>query len=112
MAALLGSVTIGEMAASVAAKETAVSVLPGVGVAVCLISCLGLFVLRDEWTRLHALGPPSTVGVLCFFGAGIAQEIGSPLQGAVKPALLILFYGLASPLMIHAIAQALHRSRA
>ena len=88
-----------------------VPALLAVGVAVCLISCLGLFVLRDEWSRLHALGPPATVGVLCIFGAGIAQQLDSPLQGAVKPALLILLYWVAWPLTTHAIAQALQRSR-
>lgn len=89
------------------AREIAIIVLLVIGVGVCLWSCLGLFVLRNDWGRLHALGPASTVGVLSLCLAVILKE-GASLSGAVKPVLLVVFYWVAAPLMTHAIARALY----
>ena len=88
-------------------REWAMVVLLVAGVGICLWSCLGLFVLRDEWGRLHALGPAGTLGALCICAAAVLKE-GLSLQGAVKPVLLLLFLWSAGPVMTHAVARALY----
>ncbi|MGB7341918.1 MAG: monovalent cation/H(+) antiporter subunit G [Phototrophicaceae bacterium] len=83
-------------------------VLIFVGVAFCILGVIGILRLPDTYTRLHASGKTSTLGIL-FLGAGVAFMLPSAIPKIVALSIFIIFSG---PVGSHAIAAAVHRSAA
>ena len=74
------------------------------GVAVQLLCCIGVLVMRSTLDRLHFLGPASTLGPAAV-GIAILVEEGVS-QGSGKALLLAMLLGATNPLLTHATARA------
>lgn len=79
-----------------------------IGVAFCTLGVVGILRLPDTYTRLHATGKTSTLGIL-FLGLGTAFILPSATLKIVALSIFIIFSG---PVGSHAIAAAVHRSAA
>jgi monovalent cation/proton antiporter MnhG/PhaG subunit len=80
----------------------AVGILLVLGVALQLLSVLGLLAMRDTYSRLHYAGP-SGFGLLCICAAIFVQESFSFIgDRAVLVGVLSL---LLAPVLIHVIAR-------
>jgi multicomponent Na+:H+ antiporter subunit G len=77
-----------------------------IGVGFCAIGMLGLIRLPDMYTRLHATGKVSTVG-LCGILLGAAFLMPS---AALKLLALLIFAVLTMPVSTHVIAAAGYRA--
>jgi multicomponent Na+:H+ antiporter subunit G len=86
-------------------REIVVWTLVGVGLALELLSCLGVVLLRDALDRLHYTGTAG-LGVACLCGAVLVQG-GWSLIG-LKALLLGAFVLVTSPVLAHATARAIH----
>ena len=82
--------------------------LAGIGVAVQLLSCLGVVLMRDALDRLHYVAA-AAVGVPCLCAAVIVAE-GPSLIG-LKAALTGAFLLVSGPVLAHATARAIHLHR-
>ena len=78
-------------------------VLLAVGVAVILVSCVGMAVLDDPMDRLHLVTPASTLGVAAACAAVVAHE-GLDAAGT-SAVLLAAVTVLTSPFVAHACAR-------
>lgn len=87
------------------AAAIAVDVLLAAGVLVELLSCLGLWLMRDSFDRLHFLGPAATLGPVLIGAAVLVQH--SSAQACVKIVLIVLFVLLINPVLAHATARAM-----
>lgn len=77
-----------------------------IGVAFCMLSVLGLFRLPDVYTRLHASGKVSTLGLAgVLLGAALIMP-----SSLLKAAALAIFIIITSPVATHVIALAAYRS--
>lgn|SRR5947209_9122740 len=74
-----------------------------IGVAVNLIACLGVLVMRDTLDRLH-YSSPTALGAICIAVAVVVKDSFS-LVGD-KAILIALFLIVASPIVTHATARA------
>jgi multicomponent Na+:H+ antiporter subunit G len=83
-----------------------VGLLLGFGVAVELACCIGVLVMRDAYDKLHYLGPAAVLGPLAVALAIIVRESFS--QAGVKALLTAGLLIVASPVLSHATARALH----
>ncbi|MEM9950552.1 MAG: monovalent cation/H(+) antiporter subunit G [Chloroflexota bacterium] len=79
-----------------------------VGVAFSALGVIGVLRLPDTYTRLHASGKTSTLGVI-FIGAGTAFILPSAILKILALCIFIIFSG---PVGSHAIAAAVHRGSA
>jgi multicomponent Na+:H+ antiporter subunit G len=75
------------------------------GVVFCFLGVLGILRLPDAYSRLHASGKTSTLGIL-FICVGTAFIIPTALLKLLALAIFIIFSG---PVGSHAIAAAIHR---
>jgi multicomponent Na+:H+ antiporter subunit G len=75
------------------------------GVAFCVVGVIGIVRLPDLYTRLHASGKVSTLGLA---GLSLGAALLMP-SGALKLVALALFAVLTMPVASHAIAAAAHR---
>lgn len=73
------------------------------GIALLLVSVLGVLVMRGVYDRLHYLGP-ATLGAILIM-AGIWAEEGPSLIG-IKAALLAAFILATSPVLVHVTGRA------
>lgn len=78
------------------------------GVAFSVLGVVGILRLPDTYTRLHASGKTSTLGVL-FIGLGTACILPSATLKIVALSIFVIFSG---PVGSHAIAAAVHRGAA
>ncbi|MEL6524952.1 MAG: monovalent cation/H(+) antiporter subunit G [Chloroflexota bacterium] len=76
-----------------------------IGVLFSVVGVVGVLRLPDTYTRLHASGKTSTLGVL-FICLGTAFFVPS---GIAKLAVLSIFIIFSGPVGSHAIAAGLHR---
>lgn len=83
-------------------------VLIFIGVAFSMLGVIGVLRLPDTYTRLHASGKTSTLGIL-FIGAGTAFILPSALLKIIALSVFMIFSG---PVGSHAIAAAVHRGAA
>jgi multicomponent Na+:H+ antiporter subunit G len=74
-----------------------------IGVALNLIACLGVLVMRDTLERLHYTAP-ALLGAICIAVAVVIKDSFS-LTGD-KAILIALFLIVASPIVTHATARA------
>lgn len=79
-----------------------------IGVAFSTLGVVGILRLPDTYTRLHASGKTSTLGVL-FIGLGTALIIPDATLKVIALSIFIIFSG---PVGSHAIAAAVHRGTA
>jgi multicomponent Na+:H+ antiporter subunit G len=76
-----------------------------IGIAFSVLGVIGILRLPDTYTRLHASGKTSTLGVL-FLSAGTAIILPEVLLKVLALSIFLLFSG---PVGSHAIAAAVHR---
>lgn len=79
-----------------------------IGVAFSVLGVVGVLRLPDTYTRLHASGKTSTLGIL-FIGLGTACILPSATLKIVALSIFVIFSG---PVGSHAIAAAVHRGAA
>lgn len=79
-----------------------------IGVAFSVLGIVGILRLPDTYTRLHASGKTSTLGVL-FLALGTGFILPS---AALKLIALSIFIIFSAPVGSHAIAAAVHRGTA
>jgi multisubunit Na+/H+ antiporter MnhG subunit len=89
-------------------RDVAVWVLGGAGVALQLVVCLGVTLMRDALDRLHYTGA-STVGVACLCAAVVVRS-GPSLIG-LKAILTGAFLLVTGPVVVQATARAIHLHR-
>jgi monovalent cation/proton antiporter MnhG/PhaG subunit len=82
--------------------------LVGAGVALQVVSCLGVVLMRDALDRLH-YASASALGVVCLCGAVVVAESASLI--GLKAILTAAFMLVAGPVLAHATAHAIHRHR-
>jgi monovalent cation/proton antiporter MnhG/PhaG subunit len=88
----------------VTAREVAVAALLTLGVAVELVCCVGVLVMRDAYDKLHYTAPATTVGALAIALAVVVQE--SLSQAGIKALLIFLALLVTNPVLTHATARA------
>ncbi|MBK8048963.1 MAG: monovalent cation/H(+) antiporter subunit G [Anaerolineales bacterium] len=89
-------------------QETTTVVLAAIGVIFMLISAVGLVRLPDVFSRMHAAGKATTVGVSCLLlGAGVYFWNDNLLLRAV---VLIALIFATSPISTSAMARAAYRT--
>ena len=79
-----------------------------IGVAFSALGVIGVLRLPDTYSRLHASGKTSTLGIL-FIGLGTAFILPSATLKIIALSIFIIFSG---PVGSHAIAAAVHRGTA
>lgn len=84
------------------------AILVVIGVMFSILGVVGVLRLPDTYTRLHASGKTSTLGVV-FLCAGVGLMMPSTLPKVISLSLFIIF---AAPVGSHAIAAAVHRGTA
>jgi multicomponent Na+:H+ antiporter subunit G len=82
------------------AQGIVIAVLLVLGVAVTVMSCIGVAVMPTVHARLHYVAPAGVVGSALIAAAVVTQEAYSP-QG-IKAMLLVLVLWLSSPVVAHA----------
>ena len=85
------------------ARQVVVDVLLILGVAVVLVSCLGVVAFRSAHDRLH-YGSPATLGAVLIAAAVVVKESFS-LVGD-KAILIAVFLLAVTPVVTHAIGRA------
>lgn len=94
------------MSAAIAAGS---GCLLAIGAAFCLATAIGLLRFPDVDTRLHAGTKALTGGALLILLGGM--PLAGSWSGALRLAVIALFYLLTNALAIHAIARAIHLDR-
>ena len=85
--------------------QTIVSyVLLALGVAIELLSCLGLLVMDNVYDRLHYVGPAASLGPIAIAVAVLFVEGGS--TAGVKAILIAVVLVGVGPVVTHATARA------
>lgn len=79
-------------------------VLLAVGVAIELLSCLGLLVMDDVYDRLHYLGPAAVLGPVVIAAAVILEEALS--TAGIKAILIAVVLVAGGPVVTHATGRA------
>jgi multicomponent Na+:H+ antiporter subunit G len=82
-------------------------VLVGAGVALLVVSCVGVALLPDALDRLHATAPSGLAALLVAGGVFVAE---GPSLIAIKAGTLAVFLALTAPILTHALAVALHEA--
>lgn len=83
---------------------TAISILLGFCVVVCVICCVALALFRDFYVRLHYLAPVTTVAFLPLMIAVVIREGAG--QAAMKTVLVFAALLLINAVLTHATARA------
>jgi multicomponent Na+:H+ antiporter subunit G len=86
------------------AREMVAAGLVGLGVAIELLCCVGILVMRNTFARLHYLGPATTVGPLAI-AAGVLT-VSSSAANDIKVILIALTLFISGPILTHATARA------
>lgn len=75
-----------------------------IGVAIELLSCIGVLVMDDVYKRLHYVGPAAVVGPVFIAAAVVLEEALS--TGGIKAILVAAVLLAGSPVLTHAVARA------
>ena len=89
-------------------RDVVAWVLVGAGVAVQIMGCLGVVLMRDALDRLHYVGA-SAAGIAAVCAAVVVAE--GPSLIALKAVLTGAFLLLTGPVLAHATARAIHLHR-
>ena len=84
-------------------RQIAVNFFLWLGVALVLISCIGVLAFSDAYDRLH-FSSPATLGALCIAIAVVIHEDFSLIGN--KAIAIAVFILIASPLLAHATGRA------
>ena len=84
-------------------RQVAVNFFLWLGVALLLVSCIGVLVFGNVYDRLHFTAP-STLGAICVAIAVVIHEDFSLIGN--KAILIAAFLLIASPLLAHATGRA------
>lgn len=84
-------------------------VLVLIGVCFMVLSSVGLVRLPDVYTRMHAGGKSSTLGIIALL-LGVAVHRGD-LLAVAKIAALIAFFFLTAPVAAHMLGRAAYRTQ-
>ena len=85
-------------------SDTAVYVLLAIGVAVTLLSCVGVLVMPNVFDRLHYTGPATTIGA---FAIALAVVVDAGWSApSVKAIVVFALVFLTNPVLTHATARA------
>jgi multicomponent Na+:H+ antiporter subunit G len=87
-------------------RDALVSVLLVAGTALALFACLGVLLMRDPLDRLHFAGAGVPAALL--IGAAVLVRDSFSLIGG-RAILVAAFALVASPVLTHATARAIHR---
>jgi multicomponent Na+:H+ antiporter subunit G len=90
----------------VSVRDAVTWVLVGAGVAVQVLACLGVLLMRAALDRLHYVGA-SAVGIACLAAAVVVAE--GPSLIALKALLTAAFLLVSGPVLAHTTARAIHR---
>ncbi len=74
------------------------------GVGVTLLCCLGLLLMDDVFTRLHYVGPATTLGPVAIAAAILVAE--ALTTAGIKAILITVVIVATSPALTHATARA------
>jgi multicomponent Na+:H+ antiporter subunit G len=88
-------------------RDSIVAVLLFAGVAVQLLACLGVVLMRDSLDRLHYVGATTTAAVL--LAAAVVVRDSFSLIGN-KALALAVFLLVTSPVLAHLTARTIHES--
>jgi multicomponent Na+:H+ antiporter subunit G len=86
-------------------RDAVIAILLVAGVAIELLCCLGVMVMRGAFARLH-YGAPAGIGAL-LLGLAVLLRQGFSLIGD-KAMLIGVFVLLTSPVLAHVTARAAH----
>jgi multicomponent Na+:H+ antiporter subunit G len=86
-------------------RDAVIAILLVAGVAIELLCCLGVMVMRGPFARLH-YGAPAGIGAL-LLGLAVLLRQGFSLIGD-KAMLIGVFVLLTSPVLSHVTARAAH----
>jgi multicomponent Na+:H+ antiporter subunit G len=89
-------------------QEVVTVLLILVGVGFMVISSIGLLRLPDVYTRMHAGGKSSTLGIIAVLLA-VAVHTGT-LVAVGKMVALILFFFMTAPVAAHMLGRAAYRT--
>ena len=89
-------------------RDAIVAVLLVAGVAIELLACAGVLLMRDPLDRLHYVGA-TTAGALCLAAAVLVRDSFSLIGN--KALLLAAFLLVSGPVLSHLTAAAAHRGR-
>lgn len=84
--------------------QLVIDVLLSVGVVCAVLSCFAVLIMKDLYERLHYLSPPTTVSIICFTAAVIADKHLS--QAGIKALLIMVVLLLTNAILTHATARA------
>jgi monovalent cation/proton antiporter MnhG/PhaG subunit len=87
----------------VSATDAIVYALLASGVAVELIACVGVIVMRDTYDRIHFLAPTSLGAMLIAAAVWVSE---GPSIIALKATLIAAFLLVGSPALAHVMARA------
>jgi monovalent cation/proton antiporter MnhG/PhaG subunit len=90
----------------VTVTHAVVVALVSFGVLVELGCCVGVFVMRDAYDKLHYTGPAAILGPVVFAAAILIQEGVS--QAGIKAVLVAVLLIVANPVLTHATGRALY----
>jgi multicomponent Na+:H+ antiporter subunit G len=85
-------------------RELAVAALLVLGVAVTLLSCAGVLLMRDAYDRLHYAAPAAVVPPVAIAAAVVLEERLS--AAGIKALLIALVLVVTNPVLGHATARA------
>jgi multicomponent Na+:H+ antiporter subunit G len=71
---------------------------------VCLLSCLGLVVMKGFYNKLHYLAPPAILATTAIAAAILVQEGWSSC--AIKAGLVLLVMAITNPILTFAASRA------
>jgi multicomponent Na+:H+ antiporter subunit G len=85
-------------------RELAVTALLVLGVAVTLLSCAGVLLMRDPYDRLHYTGPAAVIPPVAIAAAVVLEERLS--AAGIKALVIALVLVVTNPVLGHATARA------
>ncbi len=90
------------------AHQVAVDVLLGLGVAVVLVSCMGMMLMKNALQRVNFVSPPATLGIGCIAAAVILEEgfTRTGAQASIKVLIVGGAFFLINAVLTHAMARA------
>ncbi len=86
------------------AATIAIEVLLAVAVAIALLCCLGMLLMKDFYERLHYMASVTTVSAFCILLAVVIQEGWG--QATIKTILVFLVLLIMNAVLTHATARA------
>jgi multisubunit Na+/H+ antiporter MnhG subunit len=89
-------------------RDAIASALLVAGIAIQLMACAGVVLMRDSLDRLHYIGA-GTAAVICVAGAVLVRESFSLIGN--KALALAVFLAVTSPVLMHVTARVAHGVR-